>query len=443
MSLNSALNAAVSGLAAQSAAISAVSENIANASTTAYKTRGINFQSLVTNTSSGTSSNQVGGGVIYATRQDMEKQGLIQNTGVATNVAINGDGFFVVTDDPNNQPSAFQYSRNGDFRTNADGQLINNEGMILLGQRTDENGNVTAANSSDLNSLEPVDLTTISGTAQQTTEVSLEMNIPADAAPGDTFQNAVEIFDELGVSHTIVKTYTKTGANTWTVDYANPKLTSDLTGADSGTIDLDGSGSQQLTITFQGNGSIDTIDVGAGPAAAAAPIAVDITGFTTGANDSNFTIDMGSQGLFDGLTQFSSNTSTPSIEISTIDQDGVRFGQLSGVEINDEGIVTATFDNGVRRPIFQIPVATFPDPSSLTNINGTIYDENENAGNYNLRLPGQGNAGVIEAVSLEMSTTDTSVEFNKMIVAQQAYSSAAQVVSTASDMFDTLVGAVR
>jgi len=147
--------------------------------------------------------------------------------------------------------------------------------------------------------------------------------------------------------------------------------------------------------------------------------------------------------LFDGFTQFSSNSNPPGIEISSIDQDGVRFGRLSGVSIDNDGLITALFDNGVRRPIFQIPIATFSNPEGLTNVRGTIYDENERAGNYNLRLPTEGNSGNIVATSLELSTVDTSEEFNKMIVAQQAYSSAAQVLSTVDDLFETLIGAVR
>ena len=88
-------------------------------------------------------------------------------------------------------------------------------------------------------------------------------------------------------------------------------------------------------------------------------------------------------------------------------------------------------------------MATFPNPVGLTNVHGTVYDENQNAGNLNLRLPGQGNAGTINATSLELSTVDTSEEFNKMIVAQQSYSSAAQIVSTVDEMFDSLLAAVR
>jgi flagellar hook protein FlgE len=444
MSLGSALNASVSGLQAQSAAIAAVSENIANASTTAYKKRDISFESLITG--DGTSSlNQVGGGVTYSTSQNMTEQGLIENTGVSTNIALNGDGFFVVADDPESQPSGFQYTRNGDFSTNEDGLLINSEGMVLMGQRTDEEGNVDAANSSDLNSLGPVDLNTISGTAAATTEVEMDINLPADSTiytgVGDPeYVTAIEVFDDLGVSHTIEQTWRKTNVNEWTVSYADPYQTSLGSGSPAtGTIDVSATAGFQNSqvITFNGDGSINTID-----GAAAQPFNIDLD-LTSGANDVAFELDLGTQGLFDGLTQFNSNTSNPDIEISSIEGDGVRFGQLSGIEIDDDGLVTAAFDNGVRRPIYQIPVATFPNPDGLTNVRGTVYDENENAGNYNLRHPGEGNAGTIAATSIELSTVDTSDEFNKMIVAQQAYSSAAQIMSTVDEMFDTLIGAVR
>jgi len=467
MSLGSALNASVSGLAAQSASIAAVSENIANASTTAYKKREISFQSLVTGAGSSSTATELGGGVLYDTSQFISQQGLIQNTGISTNVAINGGGFFIVTDDPDNQPSGFTYTRNGDFSTNEDGLLINNEGSILLGQRTDENGEVTAANSSDLNSLTPIDLDTISGTAGSTSEVTMSLNLPSDApvwvAPGtpntDEFVSALEVFDELGTSLTIEQTFRKTGVNTWVVEYADPYVTSDSTQADVGDVDLDPTTAgiqRSIEVTFNGDGSIDEIQSGnwggaafvaAGTANAAAPFNAEITGLNavggTGANDLSFDMNLGTQNLFDGFTQFASSSSTPSVEIDIIEQDGVRFGQYSGVEIDNDGLVTALFDNGVRRPIFQIPIATFQNPEGLTNVSGTIYDENENAGNLNLRLPGEGNSGRIESSSIELSTVDTSDEFNTMIVAQQAYSSAAQILSTVDEMFETLIGAVR
>ena len=434
MSLNSALNASVTGLRAQASAISAVSENIANASTTAYKTRGIAFTSLVTGnqTSQGLSS----GGVLFDTYQNLSQQGLIQATDSGTDIAINGNGFFVVTDDILNQPSGYTYTRNGNFRTDADGFLINNEGYYLLGQRTDQQGNVTSTSANDLNSLVPIDVNTVSGTAQATGQVRFDLNLPADAAATDTFTNSIEIFDALGVSHTIGITWTKVAANSWSATFATPVQTN--TGLPSAVLDTDtGTAGVQNTIavTFNGDGSVATFN----PAIPS----LDLTAFTTGAINSTIALDLGTAGLTDGLTQFSSNTSIPQLEIFLIDQDGVRFGQLSGITISDSGLVTAFFENGVRLPFFQVPIATFPNPNGLTHINGTVYDENEAAGNYNLRLPAQGNAGSILASSLEQSTTDTSEEFNKMIIAQQAYSSAAQVVSTVDEMFQELISAVR
>lgn len=446
MSLSAALNASVSGLRAQSAAIAAVSENIANASTTAYKTRDVSFQSLVTNKNTASSTNQVGGSVTYSSTQNMSEQGSIEVTGVTENIAIEGNGFFVVSSSVDDQASAYMYTRNGNFSTNEDGILINDEDMILMAWRTDEDGNVSAANSTDLNSLEAIDVGTISGTAQSTTEIDFNMNLPADAEVGDTYTTALEIYDELGVSHTVEQNWTKTAANTWTVQFSNPYQTSLGSGSgDTGTIDLDGSGADTLEIIFNGDGSISGIDstVNGSVDTAAAALTVDITGFTSGSNDITFELDMGSEDLFDGLTQFSSDEDSASISNLVIEQDGVRYGQLSGVEIDDTGLVTAVFDNGVRKAIYQIPIATFSNPSGLTNVQGTVYDENENAGNYSLNLPGDGNAGSIQATSLEVSATDTSEEFNKMIVAQQAYSSAAQILSAVDDMFDTLISAVR
>ncbi len=429
MSLGGALNAAVSGLNAQSQAIAVVSENIANVSTTAYKSNEITFESLI-------SGDTITGGVTFSTGQRLTQQGTIENTSVSTNVAISGSGFFVVTDDPDALASSYTYTRNGDFATDESGLLINNEGVILLGYPTDAEGNVLAASTDDLNALGAVDLNAVSSTAESTTEIGMSLNLPADAQVADDFTTTVEIFDQLGVSHTMEVTYTKTAVNTWTADYTDPYQTS--LGAISPATAVVAPASQ--TITFDGGGAINLID-----GVPAAEFAMTFTGFTatTGSNDLSVNVDVGEQGLFSGLTQFSSDNGDADITINSIEQDGVRFGQLTGVEIQEDGLVIAVFDNGVRQAIFQIPIATFSNPNALVNISGSIYDESEEAGNLNLRLPGQGAAGTLIAEAIELSTVDTSTEFNKMIVAQQAYSSAAQVVSTVDDMFETLIGAVR
>ncbi|MAM33832.1 MAG: flagellar hook protein FlgE [Micavibrio sp.] len=436
MSLSGALSAAVSGLRAQSAQMAAVGENIANASTVAYKTRGVDFRSLVVGNS--TRSGISGGGVLFSTSQNIKSQGLIQATSSSTDVAINGQGFFVVSDDLANQPSGYTYSRNGNFRTDDQGFLINTEGYYLMGQRTDDTGAVTALNSNDLNSVEPINVNAISGTAQATSIARFDLNLPADApifdplnpGAGGQYRNSFEINDSLGVSHSVQVEWTKTGINQWSASYSDPVQANTNPAVTTGALT-----NNNIDITFNGDGSIASFNPD--------PPELEITWANGATAPQTVALDLGTVGLKDGVTQQASNTATPDMEIFLIDQDGVRFGQLSGVDIDNSGLVTAFFENGVRLPVYQIPVATFPNPNGLIQVNGSIYDEAETAGNLNLRRPGQGSAGEILANSLELSTTDTSEEFNKMIVSQQAYSSAAQVVSTADELFDELIAAVR
>ncbi|MDE1151595.1 MAG: flagellar hook protein FlgE [Micavibrio sp.] len=429
MSLTSALYTAVSALQAQSAAISSVSQNIANASTTAYKTTGVSFQDLVTGTGNATTGN-VSGGVLYSTYQNMSAQGTIQATDSNTDLAINGDGFFVVTNsDTSSTAPDYTYSRNGSFTTDANGYLVNSEGYYLMGQATDASGNVTSGSASSLNSLTQVNTNIVSGMAQATANVTMAANLPADAAVGDTFNTSFEIYDSLGVSSTVNQTWTKTGANEWSLAMADPVLTSDNT-TTSGTISP-----ASATLTFNGDGSLASTDP--------ATLDVTVSGFSTGASDDTFKLNLGTAGSTTGLTQYASNSSDPQIDISSINQDGLKYGQLTNVTVGKDGIVTANFDNGLSRAIYQIPIATFANANGLTHVNGSIYDENEAAGNVTLHDPGEGSAGSITASALEASTVDTSSEFSRMIVAQQAYSSAAQVVTTAKDMYDTLISMVR
>lgn len=437
MSLTGALSAATSGLRAQGAQLGAIGENIANATTVAYKTREVDFRSLVTggSTRSGLSS----GGVLFSTRQNLTAQGLVEATDSSTDLAINGNGFFVVSDDPNALPTAFNYSRNGTFRPDSLGQLRNSEGFYLMGQRTDDLGNVLATNPYDISSVEPVNVGAVAGTAVATANIAFDVNVPADAVTGDSFVNSVEFNDSLGVSHSTTITWTKTGVSEWTISFSDPVNTT--TGAVSAQLDTEApvfpatNGPNDIVVQFDGNGVPQAF--------IPAVTELQITNYTTGASAQNINIDLGTIGQADGLTHLAANTLTPDLEIFLIDEDGVQFGPLAGVDIDGEGIVTAFFENGVRLPIYQIPIATFPNPNGLLHVNGSIYDENVAAGSLNLRNPSEGQAGELISSAVELSLTDTSREFNKMIVSQQAYSSAAQVISTATELFDELIAAVR
>ncbi len=440
MTITTAMSTAVSGLRAQGAQLSAVSENLANSSTIAYKNREIDFNSLVVGNT--TRSGFSGGGVIFRAHQEMEAQGLLQTTDSGTDIALNGRGFFTVTDDPQNQSPGYTFTRNGGFVRNEDGYLVNNEGMILLGQRTDDTGAIISLASNDLTSLEPININAIAGTADPTANIRYDLNLPADApisaGPADDFTNSVQIFDALGIAHDLQVTWSKTNTNEYTATFGQLTLAGTNTPSMPGVapiIDVGGTGGNTLTIQFNGDGSINNFS---------SPRNITIPGFTLGAlAPQTIELDMGTPGLTDGVTQFAGSTVDPTIEIFFIDQDGTRYGQLSSIEINNEGLVEALFDNGVVLPIYRIPVAVFQNPRGLSNVNGTVYDEADTAGVVVLKQPGRGDAGEITANAIELSTTDTAEEFNKMIVAQQAYSANAQVVSTADELFDELLAAVR
>ncbi len=452
MSITAAINSAVSGLRAQGAQLSAVSENLANSSTIAYKNREIDFNSLVVGNT--TRNGFSGGGVIFRANQAMESQGLLETTDSGTDMGINGSGFFVVSDDIDNQPSGYTYSRNGNFKKDEDGFLVNSEGVYLMGQRTDDTGRVISLAQNDLSSVEPVNVGAVAGTAQATQNVRFDLNLPADdvifnpldTAAGGRHNTNVQIFDALGIGHDIPITWVKEGVNQWTATFEEPKqkdtnglvdtLANPVSAGGTDFVEVGASGSNVLTINFNGDGTIASF--------VPADTTITIPTFAQGAlAPQTINLDMGAIGSSNGVTQFSGSTATPKLETFFVDQDGVRFGQLSNVEINNEGLVEAIFENGVVLPIYQVPIATFQNPYGLSQVNGTIYDEADNAGVMILKQPGQGDAGEIVANSIEMSTTDTASEFNKMIISQQAYSANAQVVSTADELFDELIAAVR
>jgi flagellar hook protein FlgE len=146
----------------------------------------------------------------------------------------------------------------------------------------------------------------------------------------------------------------------------------------------------------------------------------------------------------DGLSQFASeNGDDPTISITSVSQDGLRFGEFEKAYVDESGMVVAVFDNGQNRAIYQIPLANFNNPNGLQGFSNNVYAMTVASGDYTLNIPGYGGVGEIQGYALESSTVDTSEELTDMIIAQQAYSAASQVVSTTQDMFDDLMSATR
>ncbi|MCV0424223.1 MAG: flagellar hook protein FlgE [Roseibium sp.] len=418
MSLQGALNAAISALSAQSTALSTISDNLANSQTTAYKSSSTSFSSLVAGSGSNSS-----GGVSASVVSNVDQQGLLVQSTEATHLAIEGDGFFIVSE--GTDATSTYYTRNGEFTVDSEGYLTNGE-YYLLGWATDVDGNPISGTSE--NALEPIDLDSVQSSVDATTSVEFQANLPADAAVGDSFETTFEVYDSLGTTSTVTATYEKTAENTWEITYSDPTLSS--TGETVGTVTSD-----PVEVTFNEDGTLASTDPN--------PAVLTIEDWTTGAEDSTISLDLGETNGTDGLTQYASDDGEPAIDVQSIDQDGLAYGNLSSIEIADDGSVIAFFDNGEERPIYQIPVATFGNPDGLDEMSSGIYARSSSSGNATLHEPGEGGAGTVQGGWLEASTVDTGDEFSKMLSAQQAYSAASQIMSTANDMFDTLIDAVR
>ena len=351
---------------------------------------------------------------------DISAQGLLTGSGTTTNVAIDGNGFFPVRDGLDG--GDIYYTRNGEFSVDSDGYL-NNGGFYLLGWRTDADGNVTSR------MLEPIDVNSIASTAAATTEAAIKANLPADAATNATFNTTIDLYDSLGAAHSMEITWTKTAENAWTASFADPTLA-----ANSSSVSGDVT-SGPITITFNPDGTLASTNP--------SPPTITVSGWTTGAADSTIALDLGAAGTATGLSQYASGQDTPDVDLDSCSQNGIAYGKLRSVAIDDTGAVIGSYSNGQQIALFKIPVATFNNPNGLSAIDGGVYAETSESGSTVLHESGEGGAGEIQGGALEASTTDTSEEFTSIIAAQQAYSAAAQIITTVDKMFETLIASVR
>lgn len=262
-------------------------------------------------------------------------------------------------------------------------------------------------------------------------EASIEANDPNYPVGGTDVR--VRQNSNSGANDTLVLSSLTSGS--FTVNFAGQTTAAVVS-------DINGTDLAQGTLTVQSMQAINYNSQGAPSSFNVASI--EIEGFDNGAADMNsatsprMSIDFGTIGGSDGMTQFGTEF-TPSF----IQQNGSRFGTFAGVSISAEGLVTALFDNGDTRPIFQIPIATFTNPNGLEGRSGNIWNASEASGDYTLRTAGNGSAGVITQASLEASTVDIGAEFTNMIVVQRAYSASTKIISTADQMLEELMRTKR
>ena len=484
MSINSALLAGVSGLTANSAALAAISQNIANVNTVGYKRTSAEFQTVINTQAAG--AGYSAGGTLASARHFISQNGQLQRTTSTTDLGIAGQGFFVVTEKPEdlNITDSRLFTRAGAFRVDDLGYLKNTAGLYLQGWPIDADGNVNA-DPSDLNRLRTINVGSVGGTAEPTTRIGLNANIKssqtvsaeaADAAlvpPGANaysatgnsmaawdpetglgtkpdFELTVPVSDSKGGQRTVAISFLKsTVPNQWFAEIRAVPASDVVTGAgltngqlktgmvaftQDGRLDVAAMAAMGTSALFS-DVTDATLNFGASDAAAPAAGEFKWAG-GLGIDDQILSFDLSA--ATGGLTQYDSAS-----VVQAVVTNGTTFGNLSEVKIDDSGFVTAIFDNGVTRKIAQIALATFPSPDSLSEASGNAYRVSQTSGTYNLKAAGTGGAGTIGSSQLEASTVDLSAEFTGLITTQRAYSASSKIITTADEMLAELISIKR
>jgi flagellar hook protein FlgE len=423
MSILGAMYAAVSGLGAQSTKLGAISDNIANTSTTGYKRVEVEFASLVTEQVSKRSYSA--GGVAGNVRRRVDAQGILQATGSSTDIAINGDGFFVVSDKQNANPQQdlTALTRAGSFTTDDQGFLRNAAGYYLMGFALNPDGTTVNPNPARdaLADVEPVNVAGINFTGAPTTQVTFAGNLPAQLAngtPGAPISTQIQYFTELGNSGTLTLQWTPSSdsvANDWNLQIFDSETGGGATAIYDQIVSFNDTGPNA--------GSPSSI-----PGVAGGSLPLTVNGGLQAMN-----LDIGDVNDPSGVTQFAGEY-VP----TKITKNGALFGVVSRVEVSEDGIITAIFNNGVRRPIYQIPIAVVQNPNGLSARDGTAFDQSRDSGSLYLWDAGVGPAGKTAGNSLERSNVDIAQELTSMIETQRTYSTNAKVIQTADEMLNEL-----
>ncbi|ADU51098.1 flagellar hook-basal body protein [Thermaerobacter marianensis DSM 12885] len=402
------LYAGISGLQNHQLRMDVIGNNIANVNTVGFKSSRVTFKELFNQTlrgaaapagptRGGTNPIQIGLGTALAGIDVIHQPGNPQVTGVATDLAIQGDGFFVLQD----AAGGYAYTRAGDFRLDAAGYLVNADGLRVLGWQA-QGGVLPARDAVNLGPIRvPVDMFV---PAQASSRVTWSSNLDATTPTNTPLTRAVDVYDSLGNAHTLIFTFTRTGSNQWSwqaEDAANP-----------------GTSLGQGTLTFGNSGLLTAGNTGT-------------VSFTpTGAATINLQVD------FSGLTQYAA----PSTLEGTA--DGYPAGELTSFAIDTSGTITGTFSNGTTQPIAQVALASFANPAGLLR-DGNLYWESNNSGVARIGVAGTGGRGALTPGALEMSNVDLSREFVDMIVTQRGFQANSRVITTSDEMLQELVNLKR
>lgn len=423
MSISSSMNASVSGLSANASKLGTISDNIANSSTYGYKRADVEFSSVVISQREGTYS---AGGVRIGTYREVDSQSSLVSTDNPTDLAIGGRGMLPVTElaDVEDPSGSFPLllTSTGSFRPNEDGYLVSESGMVLMGWPAETNGDIPVQPRDSAAGLEPVVVNRNQFAASPTTEITLGANLPAEAtqagASGDDLVISTQYFDNVGASQTLVSTFTPTvpaagQSNAWTLTVTDEAQSGAVVGEFTVVFDdTSGSGGQILSVTPT-TGSYD-------PATGTATIT---------AASGDIDMELGAPGTDTILTQLSAAFAPTGVR-----QNGAATGTLTGVNIDERGMVEVTYDSGFTRVIYQVPIADVPNLKGLNAQDNQAFTISSNSGPLYLWDAGAGPVGEMIAFAREESTADIATELTQLIETQRAYSSNASVIRTVDEM---------
>jgi flagellar hook protein FlgE len=415
-----ALFAGVSGLRNHQTRMDVIGNNIANVNTVAFKASRVTFKEAFAQLLQGASRPpgqtgginpiQIGSGMNIGSIDQLFTQGSLESTGQNTDLAIQGDSFFVLSDGTKQV-----YTRAGNFQLDANGRLIApGNGFVVQGINADALGNFSSSSSVSgiqlpLGQKSP---------AKQTGNITLSGNLDQNAATGDTHAMGITVYDAAGAPHDVSITFTKTAVSgAWTWAAAINGATAAITAGGSGTA------------AFSPTGSLSSFTGG--------PLTID-PGAAGGGDTFDVAIDPGAINGIDGLAGFAKQSNAV-----VNGQDGYQAGDLTDISIDKSGVVTGFFTNGVSRSLAQISLASFNNPSGLLRTGDNVYQESANSGIAVLGFSGISDTSTITPGALENSNVDISQEFTNMIVTERGFQANARVITTADEMLQELVNLKR
>ncbi len=436
------LFAGVSGLQNHQTRMDVVGNNIANVNTYGFKKGRVTFKDMISQSLAGAAKpqedrgginpQQVGLGMQVATIDTIHTQGALQVTGVSTDLAIQGEGFFI-----EKRGESTYYTRNGAFSVDKDGYLVNpSNGYKVQGwnAQMDEEGNPTlntARTAEDV--IIPVGS---KDPAKATANTKYFCNLKKTS---DTHQADLTIYDSTGTARQLRATWNRTGVNTWNMTIDIPEATEGSVSVSAGD-PVEGGGNNTFQLTFNDAGSLVSVSDGTNTQTEGdlnPNVSFTYQG-TEGEVNQTINLFMGTSGMFNGITQFESPSSTKAIE-----QDGYTLGLLEGFSFDDSGVITGVFTNGNRKDLGQVALAKFNNPGGLEKAGDSLFVASNNSGAANVGTASAEGRGSIKAGVLEMSNVDLSEQFTDMIVTQRGFQSNARTITTADQMLQEVLGLKR